>query len=167
MVLEFQLRVEDRCIQLRLPVEAIAYSFPVRRGLRHFISSSCLPVGVAVASPSSPLRSCWSVRVLANCSIGSLKLHTQPSIIASSHVFFFDSAAQSEQSGSCLTIRRLDESSPFFDMDSTAVKIQALGDLELAVLLCLTAQQHCIISAQNLLLDTLAQELQSVRLYSR
>jgi hypothetical protein len=51
-------------------------------------------------------------------------------------------------------------------MNSTAAKIQALGDLELAVLLCLTAQQHCIISTQNLLLDTLAQELQLVRLYS-
>ncbi|CAD0090735.1 unnamed protein product [Aureobasidium vineae] len=47
-------------------------------------------------------------------------------------------------------------------MDSTAAKIQALGDLELAVLLCLVAQQHCIISTQNLLLDTLAQELQLV-----
>jgi hypothetical protein len=47
-------------------------------------------------------------------------------------------------------------------MDQTAAKIQALGDLELAVLLCLIAQQHCIISTQNLLLDTLAQELQLV-----
>ncbi|KAI4723673.1 hypothetical protein E4T48_00131 [Aureobasidium sp. EXF-10727] len=45
-------------------------------------------------------------------------------------------------------------------MESTAAKIQALGDLELAVLLCLVAQQHCIISTQNLLLDTLAHELQ-------
>ena len=50
-------------------------------------------------------------------------------------------------------------------MDSTAAKIQALGDLELAVLLCLVAQQHCIISTHNLLLDTLAQELQLVRPY--
>jgi hypothetical protein len=83
-----------------------------------------------------------------------------------SHVFFFDSAAKFKQSRSCLTIRRLDESSLFCDMNSTAAKIQALGDLELAVLLCLTAQQHCIISTQNLLLDTLAQELQLVRLYS-
>ena len=48
-------------------------------------------------------------------------------------------------------------------MDSTAAKIQALGDLELAVLLCLVAHQHCIISTHNLLLDTLAQELQLVR----
>jgi hypothetical protein len=47
-------------------------------------------------------------------------------------------------------------------MDSMAAKIQALGDLELAVLLCLVAQQHCIISTQNLLLDTLAHELQLV-----
>jgi hypothetical protein len=37
---------------------------------------ACL--GLAVASPSSPLRSCGSVHALANCSIGSLKLHTQP-----------------------------------------------------------------------------------------
>lgn len=50
-------------------------------------------------------------------------------------------------------------------MDSTAVKIQALGDLELAVLLCLVAQQHCIISTNNLLLDSLAHELQLVCLY--
>ncbi|KAI5251832.1 hypothetical protein E4T42_04013 [Aureobasidium subglaciale] len=47
-------------------------------------------------------------------------------------------------------------------MDSTASRIQALGDLELAVLLCLVAQQHCIISAPNLLLDSLAQELQLI-----
>jgi len=49
-------------------------------------------------------------------------------------------------------------------MDTTAAKVQALGDLELAVLLCLVAQQHCIISTQNLLLDNLAQELKLVRL---
>ncbi|THY36359.1 hypothetical protein D6D01_00488 [Aureobasidium pullulans] len=47
-------------------------------------------------------------------------------------------------------------------MDTTAAKVQALGDLELAVLLCLVAQQHCIISTQNLLLDNLAQELQLI-----
>ncbi|KAG9754406.1 hypothetical protein KCU73_g5667, partial [Aureobasidium melanogenum] len=44
-------------------------------------------------------------------------------------------------------------------MDPTAAKIQALGDLELAVLLCLVAQQHCIISTQNILIDSLAHEL--------
>ncbi|THW66083.1 hypothetical protein D6D20_01601 [Aureobasidium pullulans] len=47
-------------------------------------------------------------------------------------------------------------------MDTTAAKVQALGDLELAVLLCLVAQQHCIISTQNLLLDNLAQELKLI-----
>ncbi|KAG9947822.1 hypothetical protein KCU85_g5483, partial [Aureobasidium melanogenum] len=47
-------------------------------------------------------------------------------------------------------------------MDSTAAKIQALGDLELAVLLCLVAQQHCIISTQNILIDSLAHELQLI-----
>lgn len=51
-------------------------------------------------------------------------------------------------------------------MDSTAAKIQALGDLELAVLLCLVAQQHCIISTQNILIDSLAHELQLVCLHS-
>ncbi|GAB7347077.1 hypothetical protein MBLNU459_g3210t1 [Dothideomycetes sp. NU459] len=44
-------------------------------------------------------------------------------------------------------------------MDSTAVKVQSLGDLELAVLLSLVAEQHCIIAADNRLLGDLAQEL--------
>jgi hypothetical protein len=47
-------------------------------------------------------------------------------------------------------------------MHVTASKIQTLADVELAVLLCLVAHQHCIISAHTLLLDSLAQELQLV-----
>jgi hypothetical protein len=38
-------------------------------------------------------------------------------------------------------------------------KIQALSDAELAVLLCLGADQHCIIETDKYLLDGLEQEL--------
>lgn len=47
--------------------------------------------------------------------------------------------------------------------DETLVdKIQDLSDLELAVLLCLIAQEHCIIDTEPEVLDDLVQELQLV-----
>lgn len=48
-------------------------------------------------------------------------------------------------------------------MDTIVSRIQELGDLELAILLSLVAQQHCIITGKNDLLDNLAQELSLVR----
>ena len=41
-------------------------------------------------------------------------------------------------------------------------KIQDLSDLELAALLCLVADQHCIIATDDELLDRLEQELRIV-----
>jgi hypothetical protein len=41
-------------------------------------------------------------------------------------------------------------------------KIQDLSDLELAVLLCLTAQEHCIIDTDPDTIDDLVHELQLV-----
>ena len=41
-------------------------------------------------------------------------------------------------------------------------KVQALSDTELAVLLCLVADQHCIIETGSQLLDGLENELQIV-----
>jgi hypothetical protein len=120
---------------------------------------ACL--GVAVAAASSPLRSCWSVLTMANCLLGEPQ-SPYTTIIAVFHVVAFDFIAPLRQTVSRLTIRGISHSSFFSSMDSMAAKIQALGDLELAVLLCLVAQQHCIISTQNLLLDTLAHELQLV-----
>jgi hypothetical protein len=47
--------------------------------------------------------------------------------------------------------------------DLLADKVQALGDLELAVLICLVADQHCIIEAGEQLMQDVAKELQLVR----
>lgn len=44
-----------------------------------------------------------------------------------------------------------------------AEKAQALSDVELAVLLCLVAEQHCIIEAEKEALNSLEEELQLVR----
>ncbi|KAK5241148.1 hypothetical protein LTR16_009710, partial [Cryomyces antarcticus] len=44
-----------------------------------------------------------------------------------------------------------------------ADKVQQLSDLELATLLCLVAEQHCIIQAEEDSLDDLEQELALVR----
>ena len=41
-------------------------------------------------------------------------------------------------------------------------KVQDLSDLELATLLCLTSQEHCIISTDPEALDDLVQELRLV-----
>lgn len=41
-------------------------------------------------------------------------------------------------------------------------KVQALSDIELAVLLCLMTDQHCIVEAEPLLLPAVEQELQIV-----
>lgn len=41
-------------------------------------------------------------------------------------------------------------------------KVQELSDLELAALLCLTAQEHCIIDTEPDALDDLVLELQLV-----
>lgn len=42
-------------------------------------------------------------------------------------------------------------------------KVQDLSDLELAALLCLTSQEHCIIDTEPDVLDELVAELQLVR----
>lgn len=41
-------------------------------------------------------------------------------------------------------------------------KVQALSDIELAVLLCLMTDQHCVVEADPLLLPAVEQELQIV-----
>ena len=46
--------------------------------------------------------------------------------------------------------------------DRTAIKVQALSDLELAVLVCLVADQHCIIETSKDLIDDVEAELQLV-----
>jgi len=46
--------------------------------------------------------------------------------------------------------------------DRIAEKVQALGDLELAVLICLVADQHCIIETEKELLQDVSAELQLV-----
>jgi hypothetical protein len=47
--------------------------------------------------------------------------------------------------------------------DRLAVKVQALSDLELAVLICLVADQHCIIESELSLLSDIEEELKLVR----
>ncbi|KAF2838084.1 hypothetical protein M501DRAFT_1004913 [Patellaria atrata CBS 101060] len=47
-------------------------------------------------------------------------------------------------------------------MDHVTTKIQNLSDLELAFLLCLVSDQHCIISAESLNIDALELELRLV-----
>jgi hypothetical protein len=46
--------------------------------------------------------------------------------------------------------------------DPVALKVQALGDLELAVLICLVAEQHCIIETEQNLLNDVEKELRLV-----
>jgi len=43
-------------------------------------------------------------------------------------------------------------------------RVQALSDIELAILLCLITDQHCIIEAAEEFLDKLNQEIKLVRL---
>lgn len=43
-------------------------------------------------------------------------------------------------------------------------KSQNLGDLELAILICLIAQEHCRIDTESVFLDDLAEELQEVNM---
>jgi hypothetical protein len=46
--------------------------------------------------------------------------------------------------------------------DRIADKVQALSDIELAVLLCLVAEQHCIIQTEKHIIDDLDQEIRLV-----
>lgn len=46
--------------------------------------------------------------------------------------------------------------------DSFAEKVQALGDIELAVLICLIAEQHCIIEAGQQTVEDVQEELKMV-----
>jgi hypothetical protein len=46
--------------------------------------------------------------------------------------------------------------------DPIAVKVQALSDLELAALICLVADQHCIIETEHDLLKDVEEELRLV-----
>jgi hypothetical protein len=46
--------------------------------------------------------------------------------------------------------------------DELAIKVQALSDLELAVLICLVADQHCIIEADEGLINDVEKELELV-----
>ena len=47
--------------------------------------------------------------------------------------------------------------------DNLLDKVHELSDLELAALLCLVAQEHCIIDTEPDALDELVQELEHVR----
>lgn len=47
--------------------------------------------------------------------------------------------------------------------ESLISKVQNLSDLELATLICLVAQEHCIIDTDPSVLDDLVQELELVR----
>jgi len=49
--------------------------------------------------------------------------------------------------------------------DRIADKVQALSDIELAILLCLITEQHCIIETEKEALDDLAQEIRLVGTY--
>jgi hypothetical protein len=44
-------------------------------------------------------------------------------------------------------------------------KVHDLSDLELAALICLVAQEHCIIDTEPDAIDELVQELEQVRFY--
>ena len=46
--------------------------------------------------------------------------------------------------------------------DPIAIKVQALSDLELAALICLVADQHCIIESGQSLLKDVEEELRLV-----
>lgn len=46
--------------------------------------------------------------------------------------------------------------------DPIAIKVQALSDLELAVLICLVADQHCIIETERSLINDVEEELRLV-----
>lgn len=46
--------------------------------------------------------------------------------------------------------------------DRLVEKVQTLSDLELAVLVCLVAEQHCIIQTEEQLLDNVKEELRLV-----
>lgn len=46
--------------------------------------------------------------------------------------------------------------------DPIAIKVQALSDLELAVLICLVADQHCIIDTEQHLIKNVEEELRLV-----
>lgn len=46
--------------------------------------------------------------------------------------------------------------------DGLVAKIQGLSDLELAILVCLTAGQHCLIDTEPEALESISQELQLV-----
>lgn len=48
------------------------------------------------------------------------------------------------------------------ERDRLVEKVQTLSDLELAVLVCLVADQHCIIQTEGRLLDIVEQELKLV-----
>jgi hypothetical protein len=47
--------------------------------------------------------------------------------------------------------------------DRLVEKVQTLSDLELAVLICLIAEQHCIIQTEHELLENIEEELKLVR----
>ena len=49
------------------------------------------------------------------------------------------------------------------ESDDVANKVQALGDLELAVLICLIADQHCIIEVAGEVIEDVQEELKLVR----
>jgi len=46
--------------------------------------------------------------------------------------------------------------------DRLVEKVQTLSDLELAALVCLVAEQHCIIETERQLLDNVGEELKLV-----
>ena len=52
-------------------------------------------------------------------------------------------------------------------MEEIVARVQELTDIELAILICLVANEHCIIQTDKESLDTLQDELQLVRCWTR
>jgi hypothetical protein len=50
------------------------------------------------------------------------------------------------------------------DLDDIVDKAQSLSDLELATLICLVAEKHCLIETERHLVDDVAVELALVRM---
>ena len=54
---------------------------------------------------------------------------------------------------------------PTMSYDALLARVHDLSDLELAVLLCLVAKEHCLIRGDDALLNDIGQELSLVRVW--
>jgi len=163
VVLQLKILVKHRCVKLRFPVKLVPNSFPIRRwiwhcciNLYHLIMENVIMIEVVETSilERDFIWRWWLVQA------SWWSLGRQP------HLLLRTTFSKHRMVKLCASFDMVDWQYYFGLMADLRLidKVQNLSDLELATLICLIAQEHCIIDTEPHALDEVVEELELVRI---